>query len=106
MEELDLFPKDVASTLKVLLVAFDEDTHRYAFQCLTQLRKAGIAADLYPSPVKMKKQMKYANDRKVPYVIVIGSNEMESGQLAFKHMESGQQENLSLEDIIDRIGQR
>ncbi|MEM9919467.1 MAG: histidine--tRNA ligase [Bacteroidota bacterium] len=103
MQELQLFPEDVATTLQVLLVAFDEATHLYAFDCLKTLRQAGIAADLYPSPTKMKKQMKYANDRNVPYVIVIGSQEMESGQLSLKEMSSGEQEKLPIEAIIERI---
>ena len=103
MEELDLFPKDFGSTLKVLLIAFDEATHLYAFECLTKIRKAGINADLYPAPVKMKKQMKYANDRKIPYVIIIGSQEMETGRLSLKNMENGEQQVLSVSEIINHL---
>lgn len=104
LEELKLFPADVAGSLHILLVAFDEETHRYAFQCLVKLRAAGINADLYPEPAKLKKQMKYANDRQVPYVLLIGSEEMASGLLALKNMSSGDQEKLSLDEVITRIG--
>ncbi|HHS95553.1 MAG TPA: histidine--tRNA ligase, partial [Phaeodactylibacter sp.] len=103
MEELNLFPDNFESKLQVLLLAFDEDTHLYAYDCLIALRKAGINADLYPKPLKFKKQMKYANDRKVPFVILIGEEEMKSGLLSLKDMQSGEQEKHSLNSIIDRM---
>lgn len=103
LEELGLFPESIDQTLDVLFIAFDPSSHRYAFNCLNQVRSAGIASELYPVPAKMKKQMKYANDRKVPYVVLIGSNEVEEGLLTFKNMESGEQEKLSLEAIIERL---
>ena len=104
MEELDTFPKENVANLKVLLIAFDAETHKYAFRCLGKLRKAGINADLYPEPAKMKKQMKYANARNVPYTILIGSNEMESGKLTIKDMEKGEQAALTLDEIIEKLG--
>ena len=100
MEELNRFPADLSEDLSLFFVAFDETAHRYAFRCLGQVRNAGIAADLYPAPLKLKKQMKYANDRKVPYVVLIGEEEIQSGKLSLKHMETGQQQKLSLEEII------
>jgi histidyl-tRNA synthetase len=103
LEELALFPAEDAAALKVLLIAFDEGSHLYAFRCLNQLRAANINADLYPEPTKLKKQMKYANDRNVPYVILIGENEVTSGQLSFKNMESGEQEKLSTTEIITKL---
>ncbi|MEL6922930.1 MAG: histidine--tRNA ligase [Bacteroidota bacterium] len=103
MEELQLFPASSEEDLKVLLIAFDAPTHVYAFDCLTKLRAAGINAELYPEPAKLKKQMKYANARKVPFTILIGSNEMESGALTLKDMEAGSQESLQLEAIIEKL---
>jgi histidyl-tRNA synthetase len=103
LEELDLFPAQDAAALKVLLIAFDQKSHLYAFRCLHALRAAGINADLYPDPVKLNKQMKYANDRQVPYTIVIGDNEMESGKLAFKNMQSREQQLLNLGEIIEKL---
>ncbi|MEM8908992.1 MAG: His/Gly/Thr/Pro-type tRNA ligase C-terminal domain-containing protein, partial [Bacteroidota bacterium] len=103
MEELNIFPASVSSQLRLLLIAFDADCHRYAFNCLKAIRRAGIHAELYPDPVKLKKQMKYANARQVPQVVLIGSQEMESGLLTVKNMETGTQESLSLEQIIERL---
>jgi len=105
MEELELFPNDAAAGLNLLFIAFDQATFRYAYGCLNQVRAAGVNAELYPSPVKMRKQMKYANDRKAPYVVIIGSNEMESGQLSLKNMQTGEQEQLGLEEIIEKLKQ-
>ncbi len=103
MEELNLFPKQTDTSLKILFIAFDEPSHRYAFRALGKVRAAGINAELYPDPVKIQKQMKYANARNVPYVILVGANEMESGQLAFKNMQSGDQEKLMLDQIIANL---
>jgi len=103
MEELDLFPKERGDSLKLLFVAFDDAAHKYAFNCLNEVRAAGINADLYPSPAKMKKQMKYANDRKVPFVAVIGSNEMEAGKVQLKNMETGEQSLLTVEEVIEQL---
>ncbi len=103
MEELQLFATSMAQSLQVLLMALDETALKYAFQKLGQLRKANINADLYPEPTKMKKQMKYANARQVPYVLLIGSEEMNTGLLSLKNMESGEQQKLSIEDIVQKL---
>jgi histidyl-tRNA synthetase len=103
MEELKLFPAHSADELQVLLIAFDPESHEYAFGALDELHQHGVRAELYPEPVKLKKQMKYANARNVPYVILIGASEMESGQLSFKDMASGEQESLILAEIIQRL---
>lgn len=103
MKELDSFPKENASDLKALFIAFDQAAHLYAFNALTALRQAGINADIYPDPVKMQKQMKYANSRKVPYVILVGSEEMNTGKLTLKNMSSGEQEQLEITAIIEKL---
>ena len=103
MEELNLFPKDDASTLKLVFVTFDQEALRYAFGWLNKLRAAGINAELYPEPAKMKKQMKYANARKVSYVAIVGSEEMTQEKVALKNMETGEQEKLSLEEVIAKL---
>lgn len=100
LEELKLFPADSSSSLKVLFMAFDDATHLYAFAALSKLRTAGVNAEIYPDPGKLKKQMKYANDRQVPFVVLVGEEEMSSGLLGFKNMQSGEQEKLSIEEII------
>lgn len=103
LQELNLFPKESAQSLKVLFVAFDEETHRFAFNCLTKIREAGINSDIYPEPAKLKKQLDYADRREVPFVILVGSDEMESGILTIKNMKKGEQEKLSLEQIIEQL---
>lgn len=103
MEELHLFLEEDENSLKVLFIAFDDQSHAYAFQCLTKVRAAGINAEIYPEPVKLKKQMKYANARQVPYVVLIGGSEMDSGHLTLKDMKEGSQEALPLDEIIAKL---
>ncbi len=103
MEQLELFPADQRNALQLLFIAFDEKAHRYAFQCLNRTRQAGVNSELYPEPVKLKKQMKYANNRGVPFVVLIGDREMETGELALKDMTSGEQTALTLEEVIERL---
>ena len=100
LEELNLFPASAAQGTKVLISNFDEAAELYALPILQQLRAEGIASELYPSAAKLKKQMSYADGKNIPYVILIGGNEMESGLLTLKNMESGEQKNLLIDDII------
>lgn len=100
MESKSLFPEGITNNIKTLIVTLDHAALDYGFGILTALRKAGISSDIYPEPAKMKKQMKYANARKIPFVIVIGDNEMKSGELIVKNMETGEQDGLFLEDMI------
>lgn len=103
LAELDLFPKENQQSLKLLFVAFDAETHRYAFKCLNETRAAGINSEIYPDATKLKKQMDYANKRGVPFVCLIGSDEVESGLLTLKNMGTGEQEKISLADIIGKL---
>ena len=103
LAELDLFPKNNEQSLKLLFVAFDAETHRFAFKCLNETRAAGINSEIYPDATKLKKQMDYANRRGVPYVCLIGSDEMDSGLLSLKNMGTGEQEKISLADIIAKL---
>ncbi len=101
--ELNLFPESAAAGTKVLISNFDAAAELYALPIVQQLRNADIAAELYPTAAKLKKQMSYADDKKIPYVILIGSDELESGLLTLKDMQSGVQEKLSLNDILEKI---
>ncbi len=100
MEELQLFPKETQRSSTVLICHFDKESMRYGLKLLTQLRATGIAAELYPDEAKIKKQLDYANKKMIPYVMVIGEEERNSGLLAFKNMEAGTQEKLAIEQII------
>lgn len=103
LEELNLFPESAAAGTQVLISNFDAAAEEYALPLLQTLREAGLAAELYPSSAKLKKQMSYADDKRIPYVVLIGSDEMESGELTLKNMQSGDQQKLSAPDLINYI---
>jgi histidyl-tRNA synthetase len=98
-----LFPTNVHAGPVILLTAFDEASHDYAFKCVTSLRRAGIAADLYPEPGKIKKQLKYASDTGCFFVGIVGESEMKNGTVMLKDLRSGDQMELSIEDVIKRL---
>jgi len=102
MEELSLFPGDKLIPMKVIVLAMDEASHKYAFQQVSRLRQAGIAADIYPEPAKFKKQMKYANQGKYPYAIIIGDEEVKSEKLSVKDMINGSQESWTTDQLIQK----
>lgn len=100
MEELDLFPEALNQELQCLIIPLDDASVLHGFGILKQLRHAGVQADLYPEAVKMKKSMKYANARQVPYVLIIGERERKEGKYALKNMETGEQELLGVEEVV------
>jgi histidyl-tRNA synthetase len=99
LEELNLFPEATSQTTQVLICPFDSAGETYALPLLQQLRNQGINTELYPAGAKIKKQLDYANAKQVPTVIIIGGDEMASGQLTVKNMVSGTQEKLTVEQI-------
>lgn len=103
MEELNLFESVEFNTTKVLFLAMDEAALKYGFKALQKVRAAGISSAIYPKAWKFQKLMKYADKVNVPYVVLIGSQEMESGQLGFKNMISGEQQELNLDAIITAL---
>ena len=103
LEELDLFPTDSLKSTEVIICSFDKEGLTYSYPLLTKLRAAGIKSELYPEATKMKKQMSYANAKNIPYVIVIGSDEMESGKLTFKNMITGEQSLSTIDEIIETL---
>ncbi|GAB3197352.1 histidyl-tRNA synthetase [Pontibacter aydingkolensis] len=100
LEELQLFPDSSQVGTKVLLVQFDKESEMHALPILQQLRNAGIASELYPEPAKLKKQMGYADQKNIPYVILIGSEEIATGKLKLRNMQQGEQQDLTIEEII------
>ena len=103
MEELNLFPATTNQTTKVLICCFDSEGETFALPLLHSLRKNNINAELYPAGAKIKKQMEYANNKAIPYTVLIGSDEMQSGLLTIKDMTSGLQEKLNAEEIVKRL---
>lgn len=105
LEELNLFPKEAQVSSKILICHFDDSTMKYGLKALAAFRKASISSELYPDQAKLKKQLDYANKKLIPFTVVIGPDEMNSGQLAFKNMETGEQEKLTVEQIINKLKQ-
>jgi len=104
LNELNLYPESVSSSTQLLFVTFGENEQEFCLPLLADARKAGINAEVYPdASAKMKKQMSYADDKKIPFVVIVGGDEMQSGQLTLKNMESGEQEKLSIENIINKL---
>lgn len=103
LEELDLFPGHAAGSLAALVLCLDKEIMPHAFQLVSRLRASGINADLYPEATKLGKMMKYANQRGVPKVILLGSKEAESGMYSLKDMESGEQQKLDFEGLLTAL---
>ena len=101
MNELGLFPKDSISTSQIMLVNFGEEEEKYCLKILKKIRKAGIHAELYPDYAKMKKQMKYADQKSIPAVLLIGVEEMESGLYTYKNMHTGDQQKVNLDQLLE-----
>lgn len=103
LEELNLYPSSNSTSTKVLIVNFDKTLESFTLPLLAALRKEDIAAELYPTAAKLKKQMSYADAKQIPYVLLIGDEEKESGQLSLKDMASGEQVRLTREELIERL---
>lgn len=99
LEELNLFPESVDKSLDVLCLNFGTKEALVSLKLVTELRKRGVMSDLYPSDVKIQKQFKYANNRKVPYVILLGAEELENNSFVVKYMESGNQITYALSEV-------
>lgn len=104
LEQLNRFPENTKQTIKLLFVSMGGNELKYAFRAIQKVRAAGIAADIYPEAAKFKKQMEYADRIGVPYIAVVGSSEMESGKLTLKNMKTGEQQSLTVEEVIQQIG--
>ena len=102
LDELELFPEFSAESTQVMLVNFGIDD-LFCLQILKELRENGINAEFYPSSVKLKKQMKYANDKNIPFVIFINEEEVTSNILELKNMLTGDQQKLTIKDVITTL---
>ena len=103
MMELNLFPTELGATTKILFTNFGEQEEMHILPILRKIRQAGINAEIYPEAAKMKKQFKYADDKKIPFVGVIGTEEIQKNVIALKNMSSGEQELLTLEQVIEKL---
>jgi histidyl-tRNA synthetase len=103
LEELALFPAQRLEGTQLLLAHFDQAGFDYALRCLSVLREAGIRAELYPEVTKLKKQLEYASKKELPFVGICGDQEIATGTVALKVLATGEQENLTLNEVITRL---
>ena len=103
LTELDLFPKELQSATQVLFATFGDQELRYALRWAKALRAGGKTVEVFPEPTKMKKQMGYADSKQIPFVALVGGNEMETNSVMLKNMATGEQKQVTLEELIVRI---
>ena len=100
LTQLDLYPAATQAGAQLLFINFGQREAAHCLRLAAATRRAGIATEVYPDAVKMKKQMAYANAHHVPYVALVGEAEMAEGRVALKNMETGQQQSLTIEEAI------
>lgn len=103
LNQLDLYPSEVSSAVKVMFVNFGKAEAKAAMSMIGRLRREGISAQLYPDEAKMKKQMAFANAEKIPFVAIIGDSELEQGKVMLKDMQAGTQELVDVDGLIERL---
>ena len=103
LNQLDLYPKEAVNGTQLLFVNFGEAEAAYVLPILSQTRAAGIRAEIYPDAAKMKKQMSYANAKMVPFVAIVGENEMKEGKVTLKNMASGEQSLVTPDELVAAI---
>ena len=103
LNQLNLYPEEISNTVKVIFVNFGQAEAVQSAKYIAQLRQQGISAELYPDSTKMKKQMNYVNDNKIPFVAIIGETELQDGTIAVKNMNSGEQKTMSINELIDAL---
>jgi histidyl-tRNA synthetase len=103
MVGLNLFPEEVAFSTKVLFANLGTEEERASLQLIKKLRDGGIAAEIYPEGSKMKKQMEYANRRAIPYVAIIGSEELAQQHVTLKNMRTGEQQQVPFDDVLQQL---
>lgn len=99
LTELNLYPEDMLEGTQVLFATFGQAELSYALNWARELRAAGVRVEVYPEPTKMKKQMGYADAKQIPYVAIVGGDEMAAGVVALKNMVSGEQQKLTLDEL-------
>ncbi len=103
LNTLDLYPENTSAASKVIFLNLGADESTVSLKAAKMLRASGIAAEVYPDTVKMKKQMAYADAMRIPFVAIIGETELESGTVTLKDMEAGNQETVALDDLVARL---
>ena len=104
LSQLDLYPKDAVQGVRLLFINFGEREAAHCLRLARMVRAAGIPVEVYPDAAKMKKQMSYANARQIPFVALVGEQEMADGTVSLKNMESGEQRSLAIDELIGALG--
>lgn len=100
LQTLDLFPKSASHTVKAMFVNFGNNEAQYCLKQATLMRQNNIAVEVYPAAAKIKKQLAYADNKKIPYAIFVGENEINNNQLTIKDLANGQQQTSDIETIM------
>ena len=103
LNQLDLYPKEFVGGTQLLFVNFGEAESSFCLPILAKVRTAGIRAEIFPDSSKMKKQMGYANDKQIPYVAIVGENEMKENKISLKNMLTGEQTLIDVDRLIEII---
>ena len=105
LNALDCYPKDAVNGTQLLFINFGDKETAYCLPAVAKARAAGIRTEIFPDSSKMKKQMSYANAKQIPYVVLAGENEMAEGKLTLKNMQSGEQQLVNTEELINIVKQ-
>jgi len=103
MKELSLFPPDNKATTQILFANLGTEEEKFCLSVVSQLRKAGINSEIYPDTSKLKKQMAYADGKTIPWVAIVGKDEMDAGVISLKNMNSGFQDKVSINQLIEKM---
>ena len=103
LAELNLYPENLQSSTQLLFATFGEEELLYALKWAKALRAAGVSVEVYPEPTKMKKQMGYADSKNIPFVAIVGSDEMASGEVMLKNMLTGEQQKMNLDALLQAM---
>lgn len=103
LNQLELYPKEAVNGTQLLFINFGEKEAAFSMGILSKARAAGIRAEIFPDAAKMKKQMSYANVKNIPFVAIVGENEMNEGKAMLKNMENGEQQLVTAEELIGAL---
>ena len=103
LNQLELYPEAVTTATQILFINFGEKETEYCLPILSGLRASGVRAEIYPDAAKMKKQMEYANLKSIPYVALVGENEMAAGMVTLKNMATGEQQMVPAAQLLSSL---
>ena len=103
LNQLELYPKEAVNGTQLLFINFGEKEAAFSMNVLAGVRAAGIRAEIFPDSSKMKKQMSYANSKMIPFVALVGENEMNEGKVTLKNMETGEQKLVTPQELVSEL---